>query len=64
MFVAVNCAIFALIATVASIDAQNLVIGVCSGVLAVLAAVMVGSGVGFVGKYILDRRYVFRIVVA
>ena len=64
MFVAVNCAIFALIATVASIDAQNLIIGVWDGVLAVLVAVMVDSGVGFVGKYILDRRYIFRMAAA
>lgn len=57
---AVNYAIFALIATAANIGAQDLFIRAYSGAFAVLASVVVGTGVGLVVKYILDKRYIFR----
>lgn len=56
---AVSYAIFALIATAANIGAQDLVIRAYSGDFAILASVVVGTGVGLVVKYILDKRYIF-----
>lgn len=57
---AISYAIFALIATAANIGAQDLVIRTYSGAFDILASVVVGTGVGLVVKYILDKRYIFR----
>jgi hypothetical protein len=57
---AINYAIFALIATAANISAQDLVIRTYSGAFDILTSVVVGTGVGLVVKYILDKRYIFR----
>ncbi|MDF3054874.1 MAG: hypothetical protein K0Q74_781 [Gammaproteobacteria bacterium] len=57
---AINYAIFALISTAANIGAQDLVILTYSGAFDILASVVVGTGVGLVVKYILDKRYIFR----
>ena len=57
---AINYAIFALIATAANIGAQDLVIRTYSGAFDILASVIVGTGVGLVVKYILDKLYIFR----
>jgi putative flippase GtrA len=57
---AFNYAIFALVATAANIGAQDLVIRTYSGAFDILASVVVGTGVGLVVKYILDKRYIFR----
>lgn len=57
---AINYAIFALIATAANISAQDIVIRTYSGALDILASVVAGTGVGLVVKYILDKRYIFR----
>lgn len=51
---------FALIATAANIGAQDLFIRAYSGDVAILASVIVGTVVGLVVKYILDKRYIFR----
>lgn len=56
---AVSYAIFALIATAANIGAQELVIRTYSGSFDILTSVIVGTGVGLVVKYILDKRYIF-----
>lgn len=57
---AINYAIFALIATAANIGAQDVVIRSYRGAFDILASVIVGTGVGLVVKYILDKRYIFR----
>ena len=57
---AINYAMFALIATAANIGAQDLVIRTYSGAFDILASVVVGTGVGLVVKYILDKHYIFR----
>ena len=57
---AINYAIFALIATAANISAQDLLIRAYSGEFSVIASVTLGTGVGLVVKYILDKRYIFR----
>lgn len=60
---AINYAILALIATAANIGAQDIVIRAYSGAFDVLVSVVLGTGVGLVVKYILDKRYIFRFCV-
>lgn len=60
MKLAVNYAILALIAIAANIGAQDVVIRIYSGAFSVLLSVAVGTGVGLVVKYVLDKRYIFR----
>lgn len=57
---AINYAVFALIASAANMVAQDLVIRTYSGAFGILASVIVGTGVGLIIKYILDKRYIFR----
>ena len=60
MKLAMTYAILALIATGANIGAQDLMIRSYSGAFDVLMSVAVGTGVGLVVKYILDKRFIFR----
>ena len=60
MKLAISYAIFALIATATNIGAQDLVIRAYGGAFDVLLSVVVGTGVGLVVKYLLDKRYIFR----
>lgn len=57
---AASYAIFALIATAANLGAQDLVIRAYNGAFDILASVVVGTGVGLLVKYVLDKRYIFR----
>jgi putative flippase GtrA len=57
---AINYAIFALIATAANICTQDLLIRSYLGAFDIVVSVIVGTGVGLVVKYILDKRYIFR----
>lgn len=57
---AVSYTAFALIATAANIGAQDLVVRMYSGAFDILASIIVGTGVGLVVKYVLDKRYIFR----
>lgn len=52
--------ILALIATAANIGSQDLTVRIYAGAYAVLLSIMVGTGVGLVVKYILDKHYIFR----
>jgi len=52
--------IFAQIATIANICAQHLMIRAYSGTFDILTAVMVGTGVGLVVKYLLDKHFIFK----
>ena len=51
--------LFAIIATAANICAQDLVIRSYKGTFDILTSVIIGTGVGLVVKYILDKRYIF-----
>jgi len=57
---AIIYAICALIAISTNIGAQDLFIRSYSGPFDILVSVVVGTGVGLVVKYILDKRYIFR----
>ncbi|MEL6608756.1 MAG: GtrA family protein [Pseudomonadota bacterium] len=54
--------LFAVIATIANLAAQRVVLGLWSGseALALAAAIAVGTGVGLVIKYVLDKRWIFQ----
>lgn len=60
MNIAIKYIIFALIATVVNIGAQDIVIRNYIGAFDILISVVVGTSVGLVVKYILDKRYIFR----
>jgi putative flippase GtrA len=57
---AISYGIFALIATVANIGAQDAFTRVYSGPGNIVASMVLGTGVGLVVKYLLDKRYIFR----
>ena len=57
---AIKYAAFAFIAIAANISAQELVIRTFGGAFDILVSVIVGTGVGLVVKYVLDKRYIFR----
>jgi len=50
---------FAVIATLANLGAQRLVLGVTDGSTALALAIFVGTGAGLVVKYLLDKRWIF-----
>ena len=50
---------FALIATAANIGAQDGFVRLYSGSMSVELSVLIGTGVGLVVKYVLDKRYIF-----
>lgn len=58
--VALKYAIFALISTAANISAQDVVTGLYTGAFHILASIVVGTGVGLIVKYVLDKRFIFR----
>lgn len=51
---------FAVIATLANLGAQRVVLAVGEGGLGFSVALVVGTGVGLVVKYLLDKRWIFR----
>lgn len=53
-------ALLAAIATAVNIGAQDLVIRAYRGSFAILVSVVVGTAVGLITKYVLDKRYIFR----
>ena len=52
-------AVFAVIATVANLAAQRLVLASVEGRAKLTLAVLVGTAVGLVIKYLLDKRWIF-----
>lgn len=53
-------AFLALVATGANIGAQDLAVRLYDGPAALVVSMLVGTGVGLVVKYLLDKRYIFR----
>ncbi|WP_313706108.1 GtrA family protein [Massilia sp.] len=60
MKLALVYALLALVATAFNIATQDLVVRIYSGPFPVAVALIVGTGVGLVVKYVLDKRYIFR----
>ena len=63
MRLAVNYTIFAIIATVANIGSQDLFLRVYDAAYSIVLSVAVGTLVGLVIKYVLDKKYIFRFAV-
>lgn len=57
---AITYLILAVIATATNILAQDVAIRIYSGAYSVLLSVAVGTAVGLIVKYMLDKRYIFR----
>ncbi|WP_322516756.1 GtrA family protein [Rhodopseudomonas palustris] len=57
---AISYAIFAVMATAINIAAQDAVVRLFEGAIAVAASVVVGTAAGLMAKYLLDKRYIFR----
>lgn len=56
-------ALFALISTLANIGSQEISLRLYPGDHALMLSVMVGTAVGLVVKYVLDKKYIFRYQV-
>ncbi len=63
MKIATKYAIFAVFATVANIASQDLSLNLYDERYSVIASVMVGTAVGLIVKYILDKKYIFQFRV-
>ena len=51
--------IFAIFATAANIGSQDIALGVYTGPYTVTVSVLVGTAVGLVVKYVLDKKFIF-----
>jgi len=60
MKIALMYTIFAVFATVANIASQEISITIYQGPLAIMLSIFVGTAVGLVLKYWLDKRYIFQ----
>jgi putative flippase GtrA len=60
MKLAITYAVFAIIATIANIAAQDITLHIYAGVYSIMLSVAVGTAAGLVIKYVLDKRYIFR----
>lgn len=59
MKIAMLYALLAVVATVANIGSQDIVVRLYDGPMHLIASVVAGTGVGLVVKYVLDKRYIF-----
>ncbi len=55
----IRYSIFAVIATLLNLGSQRVVLGFMDGSAALMIAIFVGTGVGLVTKYLLDKYYIF-----
>ena len=61
MKLVIKYALFATLATAMNIGAQELVVRAYAGSHSLLASVIVGTGVGLVAKYLLDKAFIFNL---
>ncbi|MFN3889767.1 MAG: GtrA family protein [Beijerinckiaceae bacterium] len=57
--IAVRYAVFAVIATLANLGAQRVVLALVDARGALALAILAGTGVGLVVKYVLDKKWIF-----
>ena len=60
MKLAVTYTILAVIASLANFAAQDLTTALYEGPFTIAISVVLGTGVGLIVKYVLDKRYIFR----
>ena len=63
MELVVKYTIFSLLATIMNIASQDISLRVYSGLHSVVISVLIGTAIGLVVKYILDKKYIFRYSV-
>ena len=63
MKIAVIYTILAMVATIVNIGSQDISLRFYDGIHAVLLSVLVGTAVGLVVKYVLDKKYIFKYQV-
>ena len=56
--------LFAVIATIANIGSQDIAIRLYDGRYGITLSILVGTAVGLLVKYVLDKKYIFRYRVA
>lgn len=61
---AVVYTLLAIVATIFNIGSQDIVIRLYQGSYAVTLSILVGTAVGLLVKYVLDKRYIFRFKAA
>lgn len=64
MRIALNYTLFALVATFCNIASQAIFLHFYQGGFAIYLSILVGTAIGLVVKYWLDKRYIFRFVTA
>lgn len=55
-----NYSLFALIATLGNIAAQDVTVSYYKGIYAIELSILVGTGIGLIIKYVLDKHYIFK----
>lgn len=60
MQLAVLYVVLAAVATVVNIGSQALSIALYHGMYAITLSILIGTGLGLLVKYVLDKRYIFR----
>lgn len=60
MKLTINYTIFAILASVANIGSQDITIRIYGGIYPIAVSILVGTLVGLVIKYILDKKYIFK----
>jgi hypothetical protein len=60
MQLAVLYAVLTTVATVVNIGSQALSVALYHGMYAITVSILIGTGLGLLVKYVLDKRYIFR----
>jgi len=60
MQLAVLYVVLAAVATIVNIGSQALAVALYHGMYAITVSILIGTGLGLLVKYVLDKRYIFR----
>jgi putative flippase GtrA len=60
MKLAITYTLFAVLSTIANIGSQDLFLKIYSGFYPITVSIFIGTGVGLVVKYVLDKKYIFQ----
>ncbi|MBL4580252.1 MAG: GtrA family protein [Gammaproteobacteria bacterium] len=62
MTIAFKYSLFAVFATLLNLSTQEIVVRVYDGAFAIYPAMVLGTLAGLVSKYLLDKKYIFRLI--
>jgi putative flippase GtrA len=63
MRLAITYTIFAMLSTITNIGSQDIALRLYDGMYAVTLSILVGTAVGLLVKYVLDKKYIFKFRV-